>query len=235
MVTREDRTLTQRQKNDVLEVLLAAGLPKSEFIWLSRESKNYSGLGVSQLEHRASRYFYIFDYAPNEYEGMQLYSYYSPGKEDRQESVGVGDWRGRLTTVGQWAKNLANELRQPDLWAVADSTDLLRSSWQGEPTNTQFSTEERREISKGLKHLLGYARETHSLTQEQLVLMEARFDYLDAATARLGRFDWRGLAITMMLTMVWEAGLDPDKARDLLDRFAELLAPALELIRQLGG
>jgi hypothetical protein len=202
---------------------------------MSRESRNFGGVSVSQLEHRASRFFYSFDYARNQYDGMDAHAYYSPGADERLEEGEAMSWRGHLHFVAKWAANLARELDEPDLWMTADSGQAFRTSSQDQNSNAPFRVEERRQVHDALQAILTYVKDNKSLSQEQLVVLDARLSYLDEATERLGKFDWRGVALSTLINIAWDLAFAPDEATHFLARCAAALAAVLKGLPQLGG
>ena len=69
-----------------------------------------------------------------------------------------------------------------------------------------------------------YARRTCSLSEAQVLVLDAKVEYLLDAAGRLGRTDWRGVFVGTMLSYALTAALPPESARHIL----------LTLLRSIG-
>jgi hypothetical protein len=69
---------------------------------------------------------------------------------------------------------------------------------------------------KRLREIEEYAKETYALSDSDRQALEARFDYLEEAVGRLGRLDWRNIALGTLFTLAAEAILPPEAVRHLL-------------------
>jgi hypothetical protein len=68
------------------------------------------------------------------------------------------------------------------------------------------------------------AKRSYSLSEPQIRILDAKIDYLIAASLRLGRIDWRNACAGVFLGYILAAALPPESARHLF----------LTLLRALG-
>jgi len=224
----EDQTLLQSQKNKVAGLVTAAGLAPSAFQWLTNASGSF--VAVSRLEHKESGFYYEFAYFTNQYEGVQPMALYSPGEDSREVQHELGEWDEHAEHVVNWLINLRRELQAPDMWSAAETLGSISAEMD---RNEPFSESERRDIATQLQMLGEQVRRTYQLTASQAAMLERRLTYLERATARLGRFDWRGLAISMALTIAWDLGFNPAQRRELFEIFTTALGNVLQLLPRL--
>lgn len=69
-----------------------------------------------------------------------------------------------------------------------------------------------------------YVRRTYSLSEEQMRVLDAKINYhLVEAAGRLGRTDWRGLFVGVIVSYILTAALPPESARSIFLTFMTLL------------
>ncbi len=67
--------------------------------------------------------------------------------------------------------------------------------------------------------------------EEELQVINERLDYLTRAVDRLNRFDWRGVAISTVLSIGTALTLDTEKGRILWGLFQQAMATVVHLLR----
>ena len=129
-------------------------------------------------------------------------------------------WSEVIEDVGGWAKDLADDLSVPDLWDSLESASRMNDSLHG-AENSAFTKEEQDVIAERLNALKVDAKTTYGLSDEQAHQLEAKLDYLLAASKRVGRLDWRNVVAGTLLGMISEAIL-PTRTTHMV--FAQLLS-----------
>jgi hypothetical protein len=116
-----------------------------------------------------------------------------------------------------WLQVLKNDLNTPDLWAELQcDAELLGAGFDTVTDNTPFTAGEKTEIAARLQELAKCARETYSLSQEQMRALDAKMDYLIKAAGRLGRKDWLTVYIGAILSFILGAALPSESVHGLL-------------------
>ena len=225
----EDRTLLQSQKNKVAELFIAAGLPRSAFTWLSYRTR--SDLLVSRLEHSGSRFFYLFDYRWNSEQEIEFpVAEYSPGDSDRTVVAWLPGWAEHAEHLDAWVTNLRRELEAPDLWSAGKE---LASEIADIERNDPFTASERELISESIRSLRRRVDETFELTTTQAEIVAARLTYLEAAAGRVGRFDWRGLVVSVIWGVAWDMAFNPEQTRQLVGFFIDAFGGLIQALPRL--
>jgi len=68
-----------------------------------------------------------------------------------------------------------------------------------------------------------YAGRTYSLSAEQMRVLDAKINYLVEAAGRLGRTDWRGLFVGVIVSYILTVALPPESAHSIFMTFMTLL------------
>jgi hypothetical protein len=189
-------------RNDVFKAIEAAGVDPGEFDW-------EGDVGQSRLRHVPSGAYFVFEGDYGQFVGT-----YKSG-ELPEQSYEVFSVPALIQRVESWLRELKFDLATPDLWAeLRRERELLGGAYE-EVENTPFTPEEQTEISRQLREIKEYAKERHSLSEEQMESLETRLDYLEEATGRLGRIDWRTAFVGAIVEFILVAALPPETARDI--------------------
>jgi hypothetical protein len=125
-------------------------------------------------------------------------------------------WSKVEQRVERWAAEVKKDLETPDLWAQLQREREILSRAPDAAENTPFTPDEQAEIVKHLDEIKEYVKNTHSLSQDQMVALEEGFKVLATATKRVGRNDWRLMFLGLMLTPIVAGILPPDAVHGFL-------------------
>jgi hypothetical protein len=201
----------QSQKNLILQTIIDNSLNPSEFAWLEEESDYTNKSLVSTLKHISSEYFFTFDiYRSGHWATL------SPGETKPIEEYNCGSWIYLWEYFETWLKSLKREIESPDLWsAIAQESELINAT-NSESDNFPFNKEEKKYILSGINEIRQYLLEVHKMDAE---LIEPRLKYLEEASERLGRKDWKNVLLSVIIGIILNATVTPESSRDIL-RFA---------------
>jgi hypothetical protein len=176
---------------------------------------------VSKLTHREAGYFYSFEIEIND---GQHWAYMSPGSAVLTERFTVGhSWPAHLTVFREWTQRLKREIEEPDLWASIESRQAegLKAFLPSGDDQDRFSDTELKEIRKAIGEIQDFLVTAHQLNSEDKGLVELRLRCLSDAASRLGRTDWKNIALSTLISIVLYLSLPPDAAGELF-RFASV-------------
>jgi len=219
VTTQVARSLLRSQKNDVMRAIRIAGLNPADFGWDEVASGSAGHTIVPRLVHVPTRSWFAFDG-----DGAVYASHFWPSSLDVGYSEGPvalpvrGDWRNQLACFMHWLKLVRRELSEPDLWSVFSDGSTYRD--ESDADNSPFNPAERDQIIAQLGEVRRYIVAT-GVDETQLLAIDARLDYLTEATERLGRIDWRVVAIGMAFEIALAAAFNPEQARHLFDLMAQ--------------
>lgn len=187
------RELPPTLKNQVFDMLQAAGLDWSEFDWQLVKGP-WAHLQVSIVTHLRTGFFFLFDVGHQDDFHPKSY----PGREWPDM-----DGASMIQVCKSWVDQIAIEIKAPDLWALAAGQGGIGTDPTG--GNSHFTPDEQRQIGEGLQQLEEYVfRAEPELPPEKRQAVSARFKYLRDAVARLGRLDWMSLVVGQLFAMASE-------------------------------
>jgi hypothetical protein len=98
---------------------------------------------------------------------------------------------------------------------VAQAKELFTAASDAKADNTPFSQDEKRYIARGLKEIQEFVVSAHQLEGERLAFIETRIEYLLQSADRLGRKDWKNVALAVFFSIVLFLALPPTAAGEL--------------------
>lgn len=205
--------LRQVQKNQVLEILLDAGLDPSQFSWQERAYTTglFSGEPADLLVHNESQnYLFEFTLRP----GHRHYSRMRPGSQAIEETAFPESWQNQLTHVRQWASDLRDELDAPDHWSSIPTWNSLAQLPPTFDENSPFTSEELDAINRRLDAVVERINDfadSHQEMAHQLV------EHLREQAPKHGRRDWFLLALGSFVSLGVAATYDPSRTKELID------------------
>jgi hypothetical protein len=203
--------LAKFKKNQVFKAIESAGLNPNDFKFEDKDAE-------VRLKHRWSESHFIFGGDAGHYIG----SYVAGDLPDWPYEV--YSWEAVITRVSGWLTDVKLDLDTPDLWAEMQGAAELLGGTSGEANeNAPFTPEERKEIELRLREVEQGVKEAYLLSAEQIQILDAKINYLIEATGRLGRTDWHGVFVSVILGYVLQAALPPESARSMFWTFMKLL------------
>jgi len=215
--------LLKTQQNDVHRLILAAGFDPVEFEWKAEKNPPSMVPYVnSVLVHKPSGYFFKFITSSD---GTVLMGALSPGEKQLVSSTAWGAWEFFIREVGTrrpsspprpgWVENwlgyLRREVDAPSPWEEAARRAASRPLLGSPSDNTPFTPVEVESIREELDSLRERVRAVEAqgtrISPDQWAKFEEGLTYVKEAAARLGRYDWRHVAATALITKASEIGV----------------------------
>jgi hypothetical protein len=125
-----------------------------------------------------------------------------------------------------------DEMTSPDLWAqIAQQRQLVTATSLTPHEVSFFAEEEKPLLHASIRQFRLLVCKNFSPTQEQLKIIDERLDYLSKAVDRLNRFDWKGLALSIVVSISVNLCVDTDGGRKLLELFKQAFTGVLHLLQ----
>ena len=205
------------QRNGILEAIKAAGLDPKEFDWDDSDAR-------ALIKHKWSESCFVVDHA-KDYVGHRVVG------DSQDWPFEVHTWQALTSRVSTWASQVKSDLETPDLWAELQREVTLLGARSVELIeNTPFTPDEQNEIARRLQRLAGHARNTYSLSPEQIRLLDEKLNYLVEASARLGRIDWLNAFVGAILGYILTAAFPPVSAGHVFDTFIRAIIDLYPLL-----
>lgn len=196
------------QKAKIFELISDLQLNPRDFEWVEVESIYTRATIVSQLIHRPSNFYYIFDFKPT----GDYWAEYSPGKERTIEQILLGSWANQISRTKLWLTYLKREVETFDPWAAIKQETEIINATSADNSNALFTKNEKDYILSGINEIKQYLLVAHNLDPE---LVESRLNYLAEASNRVGRKDWINLLLSVLVGIVIAAYLPPETTREI--------------------
>lgn len=115
-----------------------------------------------------------------------------------------------------------------DLWEQAQKAESLVNGDKISGNElTEFSVEEKVRLRQSISEFRQVVIANFSPSAAAVEIINDRLDYLNKALDRLNRFDWRGVAISSLISITIALSLDTQKGHLLYELFRQVFATAL--------
>jgi hypothetical protein len=206
-----DGSLLQTQQNALLVGIELAGFNPDSFSKpYPAVSRRVKDLMVTRIDHQRSAFFFLFDFMDGNL--SQRFCVFSPGQSERESWAVVPTFTDQTKHFTRWLAYLKNELDAPDYWGAGSSGLFTAVRPRSDEENTDFTEEEKKQIAASLRSIKSGIEQLVALNQEQNRFVDERLDYLAKAASRVGRFDWKNLAVSTLLQIAIDLALDGSKA-----------------------
>jgi hypothetical protein len=193
------------QRNAMFEAVAAGGLDAREY------TLQYDDMEASII-HVPSASFFLLEGEAGHYTTTAVV-----GEMPTLGQLDAYTWAKVEERVRRWAEDVKRDDETPDLWAeLQRERKILAGACYEDVENTPFTSDEQAEIAEQLRQIKEYAKKTYSLTQAQMLSLNARFDELEAAAGRIGRKDWLLLFLGVMFTVIVTDLLPPEAVQHIL-------------------
>ena len=207
--------------NDIFRAIQAVGLDPKEFDLEDFDDK-------VRIKHKWSKSYFIVSRKSGYYVGESLVG------DGIVWPTNPARWQSLMPHVSTWLEDVKRDINTPDLWAeLQRERELLGAGFNEVTDNILFTADEQKQIAVRLQELAKSARDTYSLSQEQMRAIDAKIDYLVKASHRLGRKDWLAIFIATVVNYILTAALPPESVHGLFLtslRAIGLLYPELPIL-----
>lgn len=192
------------QRNVIYEAVVAGGLDPREC------SFDYGDAGA-RITHVPSASYFLLEGDITEYTAKAVVG------ESEKWPVGLRTfWTEVEERVRGWAKEVKEDVDTPDLWAESQrERDVLTGARYEDIENTPFTSDEQAAIAEHLRQTKEYVARTYSLSDAQILHLEAKLDDIAAAAGRMGRKDWTLLVCGALLGAFVQGILPQEAVQDI--------------------
>lgn len=223
-----DFRLSKTQRNELAELARECGLSLADFTWTDETHERDTA--ISRLKHvptGATVAFAPFD------SDQAFWLQWWPNFLGGQPFGAFRDWLAVERFAATWFAAVQLEHQSADLWSTAQDQRAWIADTPTPSANSPFTKVERELLAQHLRTIEVFVVTTLDATDERQAEVRAQLKYLTEATERLGRFDWRGLAVSTLIAIVLQLGLTPERANNFMSFGAKLLGPFVNGAAQL--
>ncbi|HUS72178.1 MAG TPA: hypothetical protein VMY06_03855 [Sedimentisphaerales bacterium] len=135
----------------------------------------------------------------------------------------------------EWLKEVqqyVEESLEPDLWEqIQGQKKLVTATRIVDQDKLLFSEEQKAELRMAVGELRQLIASTFQPDSKQIELINERLDYLVESVDRLNRFDWKALALSMLVSISIALSLDTDKGQLLFTLFKKVFSGIAHLLQ----
>ncbi|MFL6283564.1 MAG: hypothetical protein ACJ74Q_10535 [Pyrinomonadaceae bacterium] len=153
-------------------------------------------------------------------------TWWSARKSIDEAIVTFSDW------LKQVASNYVEERVLPDYWSQIETYKSFASGAEV-PTGEgeKFTEEEKEAVRNSVQRFRALITEHFDPTPEQAAFIDERLDYLARATDRLNRFDWQGLAMSVVVSIAVNLSVDTERGRVLFNLFKQAFQSTMKMLQ----
>ncbi len=186
----KNQLLLNRQKNELLSIILNNGFDRSEFKWQHFTFTHGNELGMAS-EYACSNLIHKDGYFKFNFNGFNYFPEFAPGRGQRTESLRADSWGFVKKIFTIWLENLRSEKDEPDLWSEFDKfKQHFNINAQSEYYNEKFSDEEKSKIILYLDKFKNEIVDHFNLVTEQNDFIIKQNLFLIEALDRSSKRDW---------------------------------------------
>ncbi|MFE1626239.1 hypothetical protein ACFLFF_05765 [Brevibacillus reuszeri] len=201
--------LLQSQKNSLLEFIKSENLEPFNFVWEKKLSKFGLGNYVPIIRYKNTEFYFMFDQ-----ESGKHYALFSPAEDSIRGEAYPGAWEGQVSRFKDWLKFLYREVTQTDLWAEIHKyqfSDMQFADVENEP----FTVPQVEVLTTGVNGIRQYIGQNKLATEEQMVQINKKLDYLIDGTKRQGKKDWLHTCLGVIVSVSVSLALAPEQTEAL--------------------
>lgn len=133
--------------------------------------------------------------------------------------------------LGDVVQPYLDNVNTPDLWQILEETRSRTKSELGTPEDfDSFSDEEKIQIRLSLSEFRLLITQNFNPNQEELKTVDARLQYLSDAIDKHNKFDWKGIAISTVISITIALSLNPEQGNQLFQLFKQIFSNILYLL-----
>lgn len=226
--------MLKQYKNQFIPTIQELGLDPTQF---STQDLTEEGETIFEIKLRESSLIFQAKHTKTNFHHFQhRRSVFRPTYPVTQWSATSIDFPKIIEAFTIWVKKDVQQFLEesllPDLWTTIQyNQGLLTDSVLDEHSQSTFSGEEIQQIHIAIQKFHVLVNETFQASQEETRLVKDRLDYLSHAADRLNRFDWKGIALSTLISISITLSLDTNQGKVLYQLFQQAFQHVLHLLR----
>jgi hypothetical protein len=223
------------QKDVIFNEIKEAALDPASFVWSEAPSKLRDDTTVSNLEHRDSGFYFLFDHGRDSAYGSHFLECH-PGEDIPVYREYSGGWDTLKQSFLTWLRSVKRELETPDLWSqLANEPALIAVVSNLPPGNEPLTAEEQTKVADAVAEIRAYLKEREVLDEQRWNSVDEKLDSIIEASQRLGRKDWILLTVGSLVSIFVSGAFAPDQAAVYFQFAMNVFRAALEKLRMLSA
>jgi len=225
-------SILKQYRNLLLQIIQEKGLNPQIFKPEEIEYEDHTSFVITLIDSPMK--FIVRSHANNYHSFIWAYTYFEPRFHMADTSSFV-DVKGLRATFEDWLENHVKlyiyELSEPDMWERVESQKpLIKGVEISQEDTTLFSEDEKIRIRMSLDKFRTLLIKNFEPQNYEIQAINDHLEYLLNAVDRLNKFDWRGLALMIVIQISLALSLDTEKGRLLYNLFEQAFSNILKLM-----
>lgn len=215
--------LMTSQKDSIFDAIEDYELSPSQFELKEIQSKFVPGQIATYLTFKNSDFFFLFE--TSQLSNASHYALFSPGTEAFHETENTRVWKSQFVCFLRWLSNLVREIAAPNKWdRFQKEIESLDIAFKND--EDKFSASEYNDLQQKIT-LLKSRIITIGLSTEQSDAINSKLDHLTDLAINMNKFDWKGLFIGTIISIIIQLSVTPDNAKSLWEMIKQIFSSYL--------
>lgn len=171
---------------------------------------------------KSSNFYFTIGY----FSGLNLRQYtaeFFPSDRPSPHTSHHDKYESLLAELLKWGKKVAQELSEPDPWALLGEEQLPRPELIDQIDEDQkFNERELQAIHKSLQDIRSFLQQEQHPSAEHSRVIEERLNFLEKEAKTQGKKQWMYVAIGVVVTIADGLAMSPDQAHKLFALLSDL-------------
>ena len=221
-------------KNKFIELVTKNGFVPNDFEVKESESGNkfvlkLIGTPLNFEIYQSLNDFHLFSCRYTKFEYNFPLSKLSPERSVTYPNAMYDEFERWLNTI---VAKYIEELRTPDLWQQIKNQDsMLKGTEITDSDLLFFSKEEKAKIQLSIDEFKLRIMKEFNPSKDKIRIIGNRLMYLSESLDRLNKIDWKGIAISSVISISIALSLDNEKGKLLFNIFKQVFSGILRLLQ----
>lgn len=220
--------LIKKYKNQIYNTLNRKGFNPKDFII---EDINENGYDIGQLRYKRQEMLFQFISSKDSFHYFDVrYKKFDKGLPwtDLPSGSKFIEFEIVLGIFSMWLDDelseYINETVTKDLWLIAESNKgSLKLDYIDFDDNSPFTLEEKEQLKLGLNEAKTLLLKEFNFNEHQMKVVEKRLQYLGESIERNTKTDWKGIAVSTIIGLILNLGIDTESGKLVWDLFGKVL------------
>ena len=210
------------QKDLLFDSIEAIKLSPSQFEITERKSKFTSGV-ATMVTFKNSEFFFLFE--TSQRQSLNHYALFTPGKDSFHETEDTMIWDAQFRCFKNWLSYVVREITAPNKWDRLQNeiNNLGITISNGEDKFSALEFENLKEKLLQLKNGIT----SLGLLPEQISSLNNKIDHLAELAKTMNKFDWKGLFIGTIMSIIIQLSVTPENAKSLWQLIKQIFSSFL--------
>lgn len=227
--------LRKKYKNDLYNSIVSKGFDLDNFVLSEQKIEGYPS---TTLRYKASPFYFVIRVSNDSFENFDYkFIKFSPGykSSEFEPTQGWASFETVENAFNIWLekdiKEFLIEENELDLWAEFQNGNKTFNIHKIDfDDKSAFSSDERNHLVLAINDLKLLIHKNLQTTSEEQFLVDERLTYLLESSVKLNKFDWKGLAISTIISISISLSLDTARGQVLFNLFKKVFSNLPKLL-----